>query len=123
MNRDKALRSLRPEIPAAQVDKHTSPEERFQNETLRPILKLQNDILAQAFQQQLQKYKVPFDDFTKEKQTAYIQKAIQKDLKFRNMLKGMIVGHLTIAEYEFYTQHESALDKRLMSMLAQRLES
>ncbi|MFT6929852.1 MAG: hypothetical protein ACJAQ7_001336, partial [Sediminicola sp.] len=36
------LLSLRPEIPSARITDDMSKDERFQNQTLRPIIKLQN---------------------------------------------------------------------------------
>ena len=34
----------------------------------------------------------------------YIENAIQKDINFRNSLKGMIIGQFTIEEYDFTSQ-------------------
>jgi hypothetical protein len=48
---------------------------------------------------------------------------VQKDIKFRNALKGMISGLFTISEYEIYTNNSSNLNKRIMSMLVERLKS
>jgi hypothetical protein len=47
---------------------------------------------------------------------------VQKDIKFRNALKGMISGLFTISE-EIYTNNSSNLNKRIMSMLVERLKS
>jgi hypothetical protein len=46
---------------------------------------------------------------------------VQKDIKFRNALKGMISG--LFPEYEIYTNNSSNLNKRIMSMLVERLKS
>ena len=37
-------------LPLGQITNQSSFEEKFQNETLRPILKLQNDLLIKTFQ-------------------------------------------------------------------------
>lgn len=50
-HRDQQLLALRPPVPAALLTEGMSDEERFQNETLRPILKLQ--LIAQRLQSQL----------------------------------------------------------------------
>jgi len=97
-------------------------EERFQNETLRPIIKLQNNLLLAAFQNYIVKTKNSFYDLSLEKRIEYIANAIQKDVKFRNSLKGMIIGQYTIEEYELYIQKSSALNKRMMNMVITRLQ-
>ena len=45
----------------------SSEEEVFQNATLRPILKLQNDLIVLVFQNYVNQIKLPFKDFTVEK--------------------------------------------------------
>ena len=52
-----------------------------------------------------------------------IENAIQKDIKFRNALKGMIIGLFTADEYGLYIKNSSSLNKRMMSMLTERLKS
>ena len=51
---------------------------------------------------------------------AYIENVIQRDIKFRNSLKGMIIAFFTLDEY---IQNSSNLNKRMMNMLAERLKS
>ena len=46
-----------------------------------------------------------------------------KDIKFRNALKGMIIGLFTIDEYAKYINNSSSLNKRMMGMLIERLKS
>ena len=57
-----------------------------------------------------------------DKQLAYIENAVHKDQKFRNALKGMIVGQFTVEEYNIYTQNSSQLNKRMMSLVIYRLQ-
>ena len=47
--RDSILLSMRPEIPSAKIHPNTSDDERFQNQTLRPVARLQNEILLASF--------------------------------------------------------------------------
>ena len=51
---------------------------------------------------------------------AYIENVIQRDIKFRNSLKGMIIAFFTLDEC---IQNSSNLNKRMMNMLAERLKS
>lgn len=105
------------------VSNQSSTEELFQNEVLRPIVKLQNDIFVQSFLNYLGKNKMDFSSFAIEKKMAMIENSIQKDIKFRNALKGMIIGLFTAQEYEKYIRNSSNLNKRMMGMLIERLKS
>ena len=53
----------------------------------------------------------------------YIENAIQRDIKFRNSLKGIIIGMFTISEYKDYIQNSSNINKRMMNLLIERLKS
>ncbi len=105
------------------VDSNSSSEEYFQNATLRPILKLQNELLIAVFKNYISKYKGDFLSYTIDKKLHYIENAIQKDIKFRNSIKGMVIGLFTLNEYEAYIQNSSNLNKRMMSMVIERLKS
>ncbi|MCF8714201.1 glyoxalase [Joostella atrarenae] len=116
------LLSVRPEIPSAIIYDTMSKDERFQNATLRPIIKLQNDLLIEAFKNYAQKHKGIFFTYTLEKRFQYIENAIQKDIKFRNSLKGMVIGQFTVDEYNIYIENSSALNKRMMNIVVERLK-
>lgn len=119
--RDKAFLALRPEI-LGQIHPQSSAEEIFQNRTLRPVLKLQNDIFVEAFVNYAVKQKGQFFLLSTEKQLAYIENAVHKDEKFRNALKGMIIGVFTTEEYREYITNSSNLNKRMMNLLIERLK-
>jgi len=116
------LLSFRPEIPNAKITPDMSKDEQFQNETLRPIIKFQNPLLIEAFKNYIVKHKNAFYELSIEKRLDYIENAIQKDIKFRNALKGMVIGQFTVEEYMTYIENSSALNKRMMSMVVERLK-
>jgi len=120
--RDYQLLQLRPEIPSAKISKNMSSEEKFQNGTLRPIVKLQNDLLVEAFRNYISKHKNAFYELGLQKRISYIENTIQRDIKFRNSLKGMIIGQFTIEEYRTYIENSSALNKRMMNLVKQRIQ-
>jgi len=121
--RSKLLLKIRPEIPSAKIYKSMSNDEAFQNKTLRPIIKMQNDLFIAVFKNYISKRKNVFYELTLQKQMAYIVNAIHKDMKFRNSLKGMVIGQFTIEEYELYIINSSALNKRMMNIVKERLLS
>ena len=117
------LKELRPEIPSAKISDNMSSEERFQNETLRPVAKLQNDLLLAVFRNYIDKHKNKFYELKLEKRFEYIENAVQKDIKFRNSLKGIIIGQFTLEEYDRYIKNSSALNKRMMNLVKERIQS
>lgn len=121
-DRSKGLLQIRPEIPSAKITPSTSADERFQNQTLRPVIKLQNELLLAAFSNYIGKHKNGFYDLPLGKRLEFIENAIQKDIKFRNSLKGMVIGQFTLDEYECYIRNSSALNKRMMNMVIDRLK-
>ena len=121
-DRSQNLLDLRPEIPSARINGDTSRDEQFQNHTLRPIIKLQNPLLLAVFDNYISKHKNSFHSLSLEKRMTFTENAIQKDIKFRNSLKGMIIGQFTLEEYEIYIQNSSALNKRMMNMVIERLK-
>lgn len=115
------LKDIRPVIASAVVYETMSSDERFQNITLRPIIKMQNDLFIEVLKNYIAKHKNVFYDLALPKQIDYIENAIQKDMKFRNSIKGMIIGQFTVEEYLIYIQNSSALNKRMMHIIKERL--
>ncbi len=122
-NRDQNLKALRPLIPTISEETITSDAEHFQNKTLRPILKLQHDLLLQIFQQYVIHRKNVFTKLSPEKKLEYNENNIRKDLKFRSLLIGTVIGHFSQEEYQNYIQNENELRKRLINMLIERIKS
>lgn len=121
--RDLDLMELRPEIPSAKISENMSSDEYFQNQTLRPVAKLQNDLVIAVFRNYIAKHKNAFYELGLDKRLLYIENAIQKDTKFRNSLKGIIIGQFTLDEYSLYIENSSALNKRMMNIVKERLQS
>lgn len=117
------LLNIRLGIKTTTLSDTMSAAERFQNMTIRPAVKFQNDLLIEAFKNYTQKHKNVFQSLAPEKKLVYIENAIQKDMKFRNSLKGMIIGVFTVEEYQSYIQDSSALNKRMMQIVIERLKS
>lgn len=118
---DKQKVSIRPNIPQAELKSDMSPAERFQNETLRPILKFQHSLFLALFRHYFSLKKDAFFDISKEQRAAYIDKHILKDSKIRNELRGIVIGQFTVAEYAAYTEQSSALNRRMMQMIRERV--
>ena len=71
MERGRNLIKLRPEIPQADVNGTMTEIEQFQNTTLRPILKFQNDLLSIHFSQFARSYKKDWGSISNEKKIVF----------------------------------------------------
>ena len=120
--RSSHLLKIRPELQQVKVDAQTSEDESFQNITLRPVIKFQNELLIAAFKNYIRKHKNRFYELSLENRLVYVERSIQKDVKFRNSLKGMVIGQFTVEEYQIYIKNSSALNKRMMNMVINRLK-
>ena len=56
-----------------------SDEESFQNDTLRPIIKLQSPLLIETYKNYIDKHKNVFYDLSNEKKLDYIENSINKN--------------------------------------------
>ena len=120
--RSEQITDLRPTIPVVH-SQQTRSSELFQNTTLRPILKFQNDLIIQAFRHYVFQRKGQFWNLSPKDQLQYIEHSVRKDLRFKALLLGMIVGLFTQEEYERYQGEEAELRRRITDLLVQRLQS
>ncbi len=120
-NRDALVGQIRPELHLE--GSAANPEETFQNVTLRPILKFQNDLIVEHFRGYLHKFNSRFNAFNQDAQKTYIRQTLQQDIALKNDLVGLVVGLLTLEEYHYYFEHRLSLRKRLSTMLISRLQS
>lgn len=121
-SRSEKLLQQRPQIPSSKIHDNMSREEYFQNAVLRPVLKLQNELFIAVYMNYIRKHKNVFHDLSLPKKMQYIENSVQRDVKFRNNLKGIILGQLTVEEFEVYAENSSALNKRMMNLLIERLK-
>lgn len=101
----------------------TSETEIFQNQTLRPVLKLQNEIYLMLFKDYALRKTSDFEMLKKEKKINFIDQSLQKDNALRNTFIGMTIGMLTPEEMEIYLSDTKAFNKRIISMLTERIKS
>lgn len=99
-----------------------TPTEQFQNTTLRPLLKLQHELVVNVFQHYLTKHKNTFVQMADNDRLAYIDHTIRQDQKFKNLLVGIILGPFTLDEWQTFQADEAELTRRLVTLLIQRLQ-
>mgnify|MGYP006998167867 CR=1 FL=1 len=98
-----------------------SAEERFQNETVRPIIKMQHDLLITHFQHYLKAKKYQLDDSADKKLVEFITSSFQKDQQLRNTVQGLIIGHFTVDEYKQFADIASETNKRIIQITKERI--
>lgn len=102
------------------VNAGTSDIEKFQNEAIRPIIKMQHNLLIILFQNYLKHRKINFNNLKKEKQKERINIILTKDTNFKNILLGIVIGHFSKNELIFYTKNTSELKRRIIQIVNQR---
>ena len=108
--------------PKVEFDKSldSSAAERFQNETLRPIAKFQNEIIISYFLKDLGTIDLPKGSRDR---ATLIEERLKKNLTLKNNLVGMIVALFTEEEFVIYQSDISGINKRIILLLVQRLQS
>ena len=104
------------------INSNTNDLERFQNEVLRPIIKMQNNLLVALFKNYIRNRKIEFNKLKAEVQENKINSILTKDINFKNILVGSIIGHFNKNEIKIYLRSKSELNKRIIQMVKQRLQ-
>ena len=116
------LLSLRPDIPNLHSRPDQSGEEQFQQVVLRPLLKLHNDRFVVLFRHYLHQRKQQWDKKSHKARLAYIEHALKTDQRLQERLLGLLLGWLTDEEVERYFTMEKEINRRLRTLLIQRLQ-
>ena len=118
-NRSTLLKSIRPKI---EVDNTKSTElEVFQSVSLRPILKLQNEIIFALINNFLAEHKVVVKNLTDNKKIERIHDIFKNNIQQKQLLFGVVIGHFTHEEILFYNQNKKEVTKRIITMLLERV--
>ncbi len=121
MRDEQKLLQLRPELQLHTLQ--SGVEEQFQNQTLRPILKMQHSLLASLMLTQILRYKGTFFKLSKPARLEWIANNLREDARLRHLLAGTIIGHFTMDELKIFEANEAQYMRRLMQMMVQRLQS
>jgi len=119
--RSSQLQSIRPQLNLDITQ--SSPAEQFQNQTLRPILKLQHDLLVAVFRGYIQKRHGVFAQLSSSAKLDWIQHSLQQDQRLRQLMAGIVIGQFTVEEWAVFAEHEAEYVRRLMGLVVQRLQS
>jgi len=104
------------------VNEGTSEMEKFQNEVIRPIIKMQHNLLISFFKNYLQKRKVDFSVFPEKKKRSKISSVFKTDNNYKNITLGFVLGQFSMDEYKFYADYSSEINKRILQIIQQRIK-
>lgn len=113
--------NIRPLIPHAAVLDRTKELEKFQNITLRPIIKSLNDLLLVYFQNYMGIKKFDIANSTAIEKEKFVIITFLKDNHFKNEIKGFVIGHFSVEEYNFYKNAAKDINKRILGIIKQRI--
>lgn len=118
MNRDETVMALRPDLALGGTDKTNM--ESFQNETLRPILKLQHNLTLSLLKQHKNYKQDKVASMTKDQYDVFINKYVQTNVDLKNQLLGVVIGIFTSTEMVFYAEHKKEMHRRIIQMQKKR---
>ena len=123
-DRDAALLTSRPLVETAflppTADDPTVGD--FLHRTLRPVLKLQNELLLLLVADFIQEHHIPFITSSAVEQQRVVAELLMRNVKLRYLLVGTVVGLFTQAELTFYRPHRAELNRRLLELATRRVQ-
>jgi hypothetical protein len=120
METNQARLALRPQLNLAPA---SAPAEKFQNDTLRPVMKLQHEHIVAVFAQFLTKRKVKLDQLPAKQRWDKIKELVTRDNRLRGLLFGIAIGQFTTDEMTHYLENEGDANRRMTNLLTERLLS
>ncbi|MGK0317454.1 MAG: hypothetical protein ACI86M_003698 [Saprospiraceae bacterium] len=111
---------MRPEVET-QINSEISPSEAFQNNTLRPILKFQNNLFIYLFRNSKSLAKINFDKKDVNGKKTIITDIMKNDQKLKDQIEASVFSLMTVSELEFYFENRSEIKRRINTMVNERL--
>lgn len=115
------MEKVRPILPNELTIGALKAEELFQNMVLRPIIKMQHDILVYRVKSYFASKKVVFHLMDKKKRVVALESAFKNDNPFKKEIQGMVIGQLNGEEFKQYLKTEKSFNKRVIQMVKNRM--
>ncbi|MDQ2771947.1 MAG: hypothetical protein M3Y54_15775 [Bacteroidota bacterium] len=114
---DAVLLALRPVINTETTDVEGTVGH-FLHATLRPVLKLQNDLLLAVVADFVRDHHITLRPTDQQHQ---LTELLIRNTKLRYTIVGLVTGQFTTAEYAFYRAQRPELNRRLLEMALRRV--
>ena len=119
---DDQLRTLRPLVPTETLaDDATDTVGDFLHATLRPVLKLQNDLLLAAVADFVRDHHILLATADATTQQRLLAELLGRNTKLRYTVIGLVTALFTATEYAYYRTQRSELNRRLLALAQQRV--
>ena len=115
------MEKVRPKLPDSLTEGELKEEELFQNMVLRPVIKMQHDVLILRVKSYFTSKSVMFNVMDKKKRALAIEQAFTNDNSFKKEIQGMILGQLNTSEYQLYLNYERTMNKRIIQIVRNRM--
>ncbi len=113
-------KKIRPQLPASIMKGLHTEEEHFQNEVLRPIIKMQSDLLLLHLNAKLKTLKVDLEQLSSERKEETIAALFLKDQSYKREVVGMVIGQLNTDEFKGYLPMQKEVNRRIFQIVQQR---
>ena len=114
------------ERPVIKIDNNADIHlavELFQNDTLRPIIKMQHDLLLTLFNNLVKRLSIKWQVIEDSKKIKLVKSQISSNTQFKNQLLGIIIGQFDKSELDKYLLNSKEYNKRTLNIVAERLIS
>ncbi|UJF29617.1 glyoxalase [Kaistella sp. 97-N-M2] len=105
------------------VSDGSTAAEIFQNQTLRPVLKLQNDLYLSLFKRYAESQNADFASLKITQKRTFVDQSLQKDSGLKNTLIGVTIGMFTPQELQTYSFQSKVYNRRIVAMIIERIKS
>jgi len=119
----KSKLEIRPKIPSIKTGLVTSVEERFQNDVLRPIIKLQHNLIVTYFDHYLKLKKKIISELHEAQIKDFIEQSFNRDIKLKGDFRALIIGLFTVEEFTLYLTMTAQINKRINSIIEVRIKT
>jgi hypothetical protein len=95
------------------------PKENFQNEVLRPIIKVQNDFFLNYFGAYEILHKIRFKNAEDAKMQ--IENCLKSDPQLKNIFIGSVISSFNAEQLNFYFTCRGEISRRIVSIISKRI--
>jgi hypothetical protein len=95
-------------------------EEEFQNRVVRPIIKMQSDLILAHVKEKIRSTKTNWNDFPSERKSSFLTQLLTKDNAFKREIIGMIIGQFSLEEHRIYCTMQKEMSRRITQIVLNR---
>lgn len=113
-------KKIRPVLTNLSLKLSENEAEYFQNKVLRPIIKLQSDLILAHLNAKLQGLKIQINELNEKKKKEILKSIFSKDLAHKREVIGIIIGQFELEEFQTYSEMSKEINKRIIQISLNR---